>query len=58
MYFLCALFLSAVMTVRFVMNLDRLYRVKPKYYELCPVRLCCNACEIVALGYLFKCWGG
>ena len=54
MIFVCALFLSAVMTIRFTMHLYRLFRVKPKYYNLCLVRLLCNGAEIVALGYLFK----
>ena len=54
MLILTVLFLSAVFAVRFTMHLYRLFRVKPKYYKLCLVRLLCNGAEIVALGYIFK----
>lgn len=54
MLILSILFLSAVFAIRFTMHLYRLFRVKPKYYNLCLARLLCNGAEIVALGYIFK----
>ena len=55
---LCVIFICGVMSVRFVMNIYRLFRVKPEYYGICLARLLCNGCEVLALGYIFRAFGG
>lgn len=58
MSILCVIFICGVMSVRFVMNLYRLFRVKPEHYGACLACLLCNGCEVLALGYIFRAFGG